>query len=89
VTFGFSEDPVDETGFSAGGSAQYTVTYEFTDRNPCPEDVDGDGSVGFTDLSTLLAAWGACAACPEDLDGDGNVGFTDLSSLLASWGACP
>jgi len=26
----------------------------------CPKDIDADGSVGASDLSALLAAWGAC-----------------------------
>ncbi|MBT8484379.1 MAG: hypothetical protein KJO43_02300, partial [Phycisphaerae bacterium] len=50
-----------------------------------PADITGDGTVGFTDLLALLAAWGPCAGCPADLDGDGIVGFTDLLELLASW----
>ena len=49
-------------------------------------DVDGDGVIGVTDLTMLLAAWGPCdAPCPEDLDGDGMVGMTDLLELLANW----
>ena len=27
---------------------------------PCPNDVDGDGSVGFTDLLSVLVGWGVC-----------------------------
>ena len=26
----------------------------------CPADLDGDGSVGFADLTALLSAWGPC-----------------------------
>jgi hypothetical protein len=55
----------------------------------CAADLTGEGLVGFSDLSVLLQAWGACGAvCPEDLDGDGDVGFTDLAALLAIWGPC-
>ncbi len=49
-----------------------------------PGDLDGDGTVGATDLSTLLAAWGA-ANSTADLDGDGFVGAADLAALLAAW----
>ena len=28
--------------------------------NPCPPDINSDGSVNVTDLLDLLAAWGAC-----------------------------
>lgn len=55
--------------------------------DPCIADVDGDGTVGVTDLLDMLAAWGACADCPEDLDGDDQVTTTDLLILLAAWGA--
>jgi hypothetical protein len=56
---------------------------------PCPEDVDGDGVVGFADLLAVLAApWGPCGGCPEDVTGDGAVGFPDLLAILAGWGAC-
>jgi hypothetical protein len=55
---------------------------------PCPADIDGDGSVTFEDLLSVLAAWGPCPSCPEDLDDDGTVGFTDLLTILASWGPC-
>ncbi len=56
---------------------------------PCPADFDGDGSVGITDLLTLLAAWGTDPGGPPDFDGDGTVGILDLLTLLANWGACP
>lgn len=60
---------------------------------PCPADFNGDGAVGFGDLTDLLAAWGPCTcpgpiACPEDLTGDDAVGFADLTDLLAAWGPC-
>lgn len=54
--------------------------------NDCPADLDGDGIVGGTDLTTLLAAWGSPDA---DIDGDGNTSGTDLTTLLAGWGSCP
>lgn len=54
--------------------------------NDCPADYDGDGIVGGTDLTTLLAAWGSASG---DLDGDGTTSGTDLTTLLAAWGACP
>ena len=47
-------------------------------------DLDGNGSVGFTDLTLLLSLWGSSDAC-ADLDGNGTVGFTDLTLLLGNW----
>jgi hypothetical protein len=55
---------------------------------PCPADVDGNGNVGFADLTAVLNAWGACTACPEDVDGNGIVGFADLTAVLNAWGPC-
>jgi hypothetical protein len=53
-------------------------------------DLNGDGTVGITDLLSLLVAWGPCpgapAACPADLSGDGIVGIADLLAMLANWG---
>lgn len=54
----------------------------------CPADLDGDGSVGASDLLALLAAWGPNPDHPADLDGDGSVGASDLLALLANWGPC-
>jgi hypothetical protein len=53
----------------------------------CVADLDDDGTVGASDLSLLLASWGASGAA-ADLDGDGDVGASDLSLLLAAWGGC-
>ncbi len=54
----------------------------------CTADLDGDGSVGITDLLQLLGAWGPCPGCASDVDGDGSVGITDFLELLAQWGPC-
>ncbi len=77
--------------------------YEF--QVACVGDVDGDGSVGFSDVLAILATWGPCPSgpggpggpggpahaseCPEDIDGDGVVGFADVLFVLGAWGACP
>jgi hypothetical protein len=54
-------------------------------------DVDGDGTVGFSDLLVVLAAWGPCpappAACGEDVDDSGAVDFGDVLAVLAAWDA--
>lgn len=54
-----------------------------------PGDLDGDGSVGASDLLILLANWGRCADCDDcnaDIDGDCTVGASDLLILLSNWG---
>ena len=56
----------------------------------CPADLNGDGNIGFSDLTTILGGWGPCdGICPADINGDGNVGFSDLTTVLGAWGLCP
>ena len=60
-------------------------------RLGCPGDLNGDGTVGALDLTTLLAAWGPCPPgpdCAADLNGDGTVGVADMLQLIALWGPC-
>jgi len=47
-------------------------------------DISGDATVDGTDLSMLLAAWGA-SGHPADLDLSGQVDGADLAFLLANW----
>lgn len=66
-----------------GGGAHTLVVRPYT----CAADTDGNGGVGASDLSGLLAVWGTNSAT-FDIDGDGTVGAGDLSLLLTSWGSC-
>jgi len=59
-----------------------------TGLSACSADLDGDGTVGFSDVLALLAAWGPCTQCVEDLDDDGTVAFADLLQLISAWGPC-
>lgn len=54
----------------------------------CPTDINGDGSVGFADLLSMLNAWGPCDRCPEDTNCSGFVGFDDLTAVLNTWEPC-
>jgi hypothetical protein len=47
-------------------------------------DLDGDGSVGASDIAILLNGWGSAGAA--DLNGDGVVNGADLATLLSNWG---
>jgi len=54
-------------------------------------DVDRDGDVDLSDLSALLAAYGACTGDPAydadaDFDDSGCVDLSDLAALLAGYG---
>ncbi|MCA9290118.1 MAG: VCBS repeat-containing protein [Phycisphaerales bacterium] len=57
-------------------------------KNPCPADLDNDGTVGPADLAALLAVWGTNPKGAPDFDGNGVVDAADLASLLANWGSC-
>ena len=57
-------------------------------EQPCPEDLDNNGSVDFNDILSLLAAWGPCGTCDEDIDENGTVDFADLLVMLAAYGDC-
>ena len=74
-----------------GGPDRGAVWVLFLDGAPgkCPWDLDGSGSVGVSDLLTLLASWGPCKGCRADFDDNGSVGISDLLAILANWGPCP
>lgn len=58
----------------------------------CPGDLDGDSAVALSDLSKLLASYGASPAqlSEGDFDGNNTVDLGDLSLLLGSFGTtCP
>lgn len=73
-----------------GSSAVVTVTLDY--GGPCPGDIDEDGAVGLSDLTTLLSNFGAVVGPMEngDLDGTGDVTLNDLTILLSLYGnTCP
>jgi hypothetical protein len=54
----------------------------------CP-DINGDGSVGITDLLAVIDVWG-CSDCNDvDVNLDGIVNRDDLIIVFNAWGACP
>jgi hypothetical protein len=60
--------------------------------NPCslPGDLNQDGVVDLTDLSTLLSHFGTpsgATLATGDVDGDGDVDLTDLAELLGHFGS--
>ncbi len=76
-----------EVFFTDGSVGLYS--YDFNPDTSIPGDLDGDGTVGVSDLLILLASWGPCADCEDcgaDLDGNCIVGVSDLLILLGNWG---
>jgi hypothetical protein len=78
--------------------AQFGVDFgsgTFIAPSPCPQDFDGDRTIGTDDFFALLQNWGTCPAepdaCPWDVapeEGDGVVGVDDFFNLLQNWGSC-
>lgn len=57
-------------------------------QKSCPGDITGDDAVDFSDLNTLLVAFGDTGKnLPADIDGDGAVGFSDLNAVLTFFGS--
>ena len=82
---------------NAGGGTAFTYQGQLpstviSSEAGCSADLDGDGTVGATDLLALLATWGPCDDCddcPANFDPFCTVGATDLVTLLVHWGPCP
>ena len=73
-----------------GVEGQGSLTIELEPlEEPCPGDLDGDGTVGGGDIGSLLADWGKNPGSPADFDLDGFVGGSDIGQLLSYWGPCP
>jgi hypothetical protein len=53
-------------------------------------DFNEDGSVGVSDLLSMIELWGNCPSlpetCHEDLNGDGIVNVSDILDLISNWG---
>ncbi len=63
------------------------VQFSVSEAGSCPEDLDGDGVVGQSDLGILLSDYGCVGAdCIADIDGDGDTDQGDLGALLAVYG---
>lgn len=52
---------------------------------PCDGDANGDDSVNFTDITSILTNWGG-AGPAGDANHDGAVNFIDVSTTLTFWG---
>ena len=56
-------------------------------------DVNGDGTVDFTDLWQVIDNMGSACdtpeACPEDVDGNGVVNIFDVPAVFTHLGPCP
>lgn len=55
----------------------------------CPGDADGNGTVTFGDVTSVLANFGSVGApgIPGDANGNGVIDFSDITTVLASFGS--
>ncbi len=55
----------------------------------CLGDINGDGTVNFTDLNIVLSQFGQTGVGLQgDVTGDGAVNFADLNVILSNFGQC-
>jgi hypothetical protein len=72
----------------AGVDAFLIQAFSCTDVVVCNGDTNGDNVVNFTDLNTVLAAFGQTGMdLAGDVNNDGVINFTDLNEVLANFGA--
>lgn len=76
---------------TAGDLAFVTTTSLMPEPEQCIGDINGDGVIGFTDLSIVVAAYGSTVGTPNynpdaDFDYDGDVDVVDLAIILAVYG---
>ena len=77
---------VPTTCLAVGGEVAGGECTSSTCAPACPADLDGNGSVDFADLVSMLSGWGQPGAA--DLDESGLVDFNDVIILLGVWGEC-
>ena len=73
--------------FGIADAAQISFTVIADEATSVPEDLDGDGFVGVSDILFALGDWGFCSCCLSDLNEDGEVNVSDLLAIIAAWGS--
>jgi hypothetical protein len=71
-------------GLLLHGPSDYEVAGPVGD---CPGDSNGDNTVNFTDLNSVLSSFGQSGpGVPGDVNGDEVVNFSDLNEVLSNFG---
>ena len=52
----------------------------------CPGDIDGNGSLGVSDLNIILSEFGCTSSCQSDFNGDGSTTIGDILFWLSLFG---
>lgn len=74
------------TGVGVDNNCNGVIDADESDANPCPEDVNGDGSISVADVLAVLSEFGCTSGCTVDVNGDSNVNVSDILTLLAAFG---
>jgi hypothetical protein len=75
----------------AMGTSWRTWVQSFYPGNPCPPDINIDGTVDVDDLLAIINGWGLCIGCPADIapaGGNSVVDVDDLLEVINNWGDC-
>ncbi len=63
-------------------------SYEPSEVEPCPGDINDSGNVDVTDILAIIGHWGESGGT-SDANGDGTVDVSDILLCISSWGPCP
>ena len=74
------------TGVGVDNNCNGLIDADEAEQNPCPEDVNGDGSISVADVLAVLSEFGCTSSCTMDVNGDNNVNVSDILTLLAAFG---
>lgn len=74
------------TGDGVDNNCNGLIDADEAEQNPCPEDVNGDGSISVADVLAVLSEFGCTSSCTMDVNGDNNVNVSDILTLLAAFG---
>ena len=74
------------TGSGVDNNCNGIIDADEMEQNPCPEDVNSDGSISVADVLSVLSEFGCASGCTMDVNGDNNVNVSDILTLLAAFG---
>jgi|GEM_PF-639429 len=70
------------------GGGSHSIALRGSPTEICIGDIDGSGTVDFSDVLLLLIDYGPCEGCTADVDHSGSIDFGDLLLVLLAFGPC-
>lgn len=75
------------THLATGNTSEFAASVAASAGVACPGDTNGDNTVNFADLNTVLSQFGQSGAgLSGDVNNDGSVTFADLNIVLSHFG---